>query len=484
MPLPPVHSTQIRPAPPLMGALTPLVMAHRPAFRQERVFRRAMLLLVGWLFAFSRKTMTQLLAALGLVNQDWSAWYRLISHPRVDYDQLTRCLFQETLHHVPADVPYGVVLDATPVPRHSKTMPGTFWGRVAGGLGCRVNLRRLQRFVNLAWLLPVENSYTRALPVRWFPALPERAVPVEGEPPRKEWEAGLASLKWVRQQLDAAGRKKQWVRAAADGAYDVNEIWRQLPARTILVVRCAKNRRLYELPQIPPSPRGRGRPAAYGPLAPHPQEWLHRGVRWQSAALVVRGKQRALKYHVAGPYLVEGSGGKPVFLLVVKGYTCWNRTGTRKTYRPPAYLLANALRQGDDWVLPAPAGELLEWVWQRWEVEVCHRELKSQFGIGELQCWSAKGSLLCVQWAVWIYAVLVLSGYRAWGLCGRQPAAPTRWFRGSERWSLNTLWQGYRQELWRPADFQALSYGSHGKWLENTPLTAGLWNAVWSCVRA
>src|SRR5436190_7623643 len=102
MPLPPAHSTQIRPGASLMEALTPLVMAHRPAFRQERVFRRAMLLLIGWLFAFSRKTMTQLLAALGLVNQDWSAWYRLISHPRVDYDQLTRCLFQETLGHVPA----------------------------------------------------------------------------------------------------------------------------------------------------------------------------------------------------------------------------------------------------------------------------------------------------------------------------------------------------------------------------------------------
>ncbi|HSK83314.1 MAG TPA: hypothetical protein VK902_07890 [Rubrobacter sp.] len=41
--------------------------------------------------------------------------------------------------------------------------------------------------------------------------------------------------------------------------------------------------------------------------------------------------------------------------------------------------------EGGEWVLPYPAHELLTWAWQRWEVEVCHREMKSGFGLGEAQ---------------------------------------------------------------------------------------------------
>ncbi|MDQ7033338.1 MAG: hypothetical protein Q9P01_00420, partial [Anaerolineae bacterium] len=33
-----------------------------------------------------------------------------------------------------------------------------------------------------------------------------------------------------------------------------------------------------------------------------------------------------------------------------------------------------------------PVKTLMFWMWQRWEVEVCHRELKSNFGLGNKQC--------------------------------------------------------------------------------------------------
>ena len=37
------------------------------------------------------------------------------------------------------------------------------------------------------------------------------------------------------------------------------------------------------------------------------------------------------------------------------------------------------------WALPLSAPELLGWAWQRWEIEVCHRELKAGFGLVTLK---------------------------------------------------------------------------------------------------
>ncbi|MCB8981757.1 MAG: hypothetical protein H6657_30490 [Ardenticatenaceae bacterium] len=93
-----------------------------------------------------------------------------------------------------------------------------------------------------------------------------------------------------------------------------------------------------------------------------------------------------------------------------------------------------------------PVADLLFWAWQRWEVEVAHRELKSNFGLGNKQGWTPQAAILSVQWSAWVYALLLLAGYRSWGLTGAH-AVPTRWWQGSGRGSLNTLWRGYRAAL-------------------------------------
>src|SRR5437763_8691790 len=95
--------THHAPAGPLLLELWRLLQAHRDAFHQERVYARASWLFIGWLFAFSRKTMTQLLVSLGWVGRDWSAWYRLLSQPRLAYERLAERLFEQTLCHVPAE---------------------------------------------------------------------------------------------------------------------------------------------------------------------------------------------------------------------------------------------------------------------------------------------------------------------------------------------------------------------------------------------
>ena len=115
---------------------------------------------------------------------------------------------------------------------------------------------------------------SRALPLRFLPAFPLKAKPAPVAPQR-EWEAGLSVLNWTRQELDVVGRAEQVLLALADGAYDMLNFWHGLPDRIVLAIRIVRNRRLYELPT---RSSGAGRPTWYGTLAPHPDEWLHRGL--------------------------------------------------------------------------------------------------------------------------------------------------------------------------------------------------------------
>ena len=89
----------------LIEALATLVAAHRPAVRQERCFARLRALVWARLGTLCRPTITALLSTLGVVDADWSAFYRLFSRGRVDYGVLTRCFVRATLAQVPAGGP-------------------------------------------------------------------------------------------------------------------------------------------------------------------------------------------------------------------------------------------------------------------------------------------------------------------------------------------------------------------------------------------
>lgn len=474
----PVVSPSAAP-PPLLAALQTLLAAHRPAFQQDRPYQRCVALVFASLFAFARHTVTQLLLALGVTGSDWSAWYRLFSHPRLDYDALSAQFVRETLAQIPAEGPYVVAVDGVQLPRSSRRMPGTSWLKAPRTPPWKPGIHRAQRFLHLAALLPrTITGYSRALPLRWLPAYPAKAVPARTAP-RKEWQAARAALVWLRQQLDAAGRVEQWLLAVGDGAYSIADLFARLPERTSLLARCARNRALYQLPPAPSSKR-RGAPRKYGERAPTPAAWLEERDGWQETTVAVRGRQIPLRYRVEGPYLVKRAPSQPLFLLVVRGVA----EARRWRRRQPSFFLVSAVPDGEGWALPRPAAELLAWAWQRWEVEVCHRELKAGFGLGEIQCWNATATEVAAQWQTWLYAVLVLAGVRTWGLTDSPLRPPGRWWGGAGRWSLNTLWRGYRQALWGVGEFRALAAPTGADWWQKADQLASLANAVSAAHRA
>jgi hypothetical protein len=82
----------------------------------------------------------------------------------------------------------------------------------------------------------------------------------------------------------------------------------------------------------------------------------------------------------------------------------------------------------------------------------------------------------------WVYSLLLLAGFRTWGLCG-PPPIPSRWWRGSGRWSLTTLWRAYRAAFWGEYHFHPLPFVFPGNWPEKETLLSSLAQSAFSAAR-
>lgn len=421
--------------PELLNQLRHLLWAHRHLFKQTRIFHQVVALVLAEIMVFTRHTITQMLFSMGRVDEDWSRWYRLFNRQRFPYQETCEVLFKESLTHVGEDELYVAAGDSTQTRRSSRKLEGAHWLHNPQSPVFKRGIHIAQRWFNGSWLLPAENGYSRAVPLWWQPAFTEKSRPTTVAP-CKEWEAALQFLVWLRQMLTQAGRARQRILMVGDGHYDTLNLWKHLPDGVILCARSAKNRVLYHLPPAGSRPNRR-----YGDRAPTPREQWGQRKGWRNMTLQVRQKPRHLQVKVLGPFLRKGAPHRPLMLILVRGK---NNTKTR---RQPLPFLVNAVQDQGQWQLPLSVETLLFWSWQRWEVEVAHRELKSNFGLGNKQCFEPHAAVLSVQWSAWVYSLLLLSAYRTWGL-SHAPPVPTRWWRGSGRWSLNTAWRGFRASLW------------------------------------
>jgi hypothetical protein len=450
-----------------------LLEAHQAAFKQTRSFARCAVLAFGLMFAFARHSVAQCVLSLGQGGRDWSAWYRLFGGKRFKQEDLDEILLGEMLKHVTAEEPFVVALDGTQTPHTSQRMPGCGLGLSHRTPAFARGLHVCRRWVTCAWLPAVAEGFTRAIPLRFLPAFSPKSA-AASVAPCTESQGALAFLGWLRAGLDAWQRTTQRIVLLVDAAFDTQAMWRKLPVHTIMITRTAKNRMLFELPG---AYVGKGRPRLYGAQVPKPEDHLHNRSGWHQAEINVRGRIKRMRFKLSGAYLRKAVPNQPVYLLVIDRYE-WmtrNKTGRRVRHEhQEGYYLISAVRRNGIWDLPYPAEMLLQWVWQRWEVEVTHRDLKAGFGVGQMQCWGKISSVLATPWCVWVFALMLLSAYRAWGWQAPY-AVDCAWWRGARRWSFNTVWRYFRIALWRLDTFRALA--------AQTPRTASKVNAAWLCLR-
>jgi hypothetical protein len=460
-----------------LSSLVALLWAAAPATRQRRTHTRLAVLTVGNLLTLGRHTLSQVIVTVGAGRQEWSPWYRLFSRERVRTSVLQRQVLTALLGQMGPTDPLVVVVDATQLPRWSRRMPGVGWAKAIRSPHWKPGIHLAQRLELLSGLLPCSaQGDTRALPITDTWVRPASSRPLGTVPQQTEVEAGLCLLRWLSHMLTLAvpGERQRRVLVLADGAYSVAPMLAHLPQRCWLLARCAKNRALFALPE-PEAPR-RGRRRCYGAQGATPQQTLHTTTGWQAISVLVRGRTRPLTVHVSGPWVVRKAPGHPVFLIVVKGID--QGSGSTRRQRDPQYFLVSAHRDADGaWVLPLPLATLLGWAWQRWEVEVMHRELKSGFGLGQGQAWTGGGVQGTTRWVLWSYALVVLTAYQHWGHTTPDGGVVGRWHH-PRRWSIGRAVQQVRAELWELPDFSPRWTASPDAWAE----MAAWWSTQTSAV--
>ena len=82
------NSTAPTSSSPLLDTFFGLLAAYRCAVKQEHVYVRLAQLSIGSLLSLGRHTINQMLVALGLGADDWSAWYRLFNCRRINLEHV------------------------------------------------------------------------------------------------------------------------------------------------------------------------------------------------------------------------------------------------------------------------------------------------------------------------------------------------------------------------------------------------------------
>ncbi len=178
-------------------------------------------------------------------------------------------------------------------------------------------------------------------------------------------------MQQLRQKADLLGGQAKRLAFALDGSFCNRTVFKAELERTILIARCRKDAKLCW-----PLTQGR---RLYSKEVITPDQVLKDDLRpWQQTAIFHGGKMRRVYYKEVNHLLWRPAGARRGLRLLVVRPTPYRKSKKgRLLYRQPAYLLTTDLE--------TQARKLVQIYFDRWQIEVAHRELKDSFGLGEAQ---------------------------------------------------------------------------------------------------
>ena len=433
----------------MLAAWLEITADWRPVFPQARTWRRAVRQALGSLVCLGRRCLTRIIWTNGGQQRSWSAEYFL--HARCVWQP--QALFQPILQRALAVCPgrlIGVAVDDTRLAKTGRCIPQAFYQRDPLSPPFHVNLMLGLRFLQTALLVPLHRRaplHTRALPIRFEEVSrvkkPARTADATAVTAYKEAAKRhnlsqhfvQTTMPAMRQALDAAGGRKKTLVLATDGSFCNRTCLRAQQDRTQLLARTRKDAVLCGR-----APDGSRR--FYAPDTFRPE-----GVRtddarpWQVTKVCYGGKRRTIRYkEVASIYWRRGGGRRPLRLFVVAPTPYRKRKSSKLYYRQPAYLLTTDLQSS--------ARALLQIYFDRWQIEVNHRDEKDTLGVGQAQLWNpiavAKQPVLVVA----AYSALLLASLLTFGAARGAAYAPLpKWRRHAHRPSCLDLVTLLRKEM-------------------------------------
>jgi hypothetical protein len=421
-------------------------------FAQDRTLDRAIALAFGILCGVGKRTVTRAIGFHGNTQKDWSADYKVFSRSTWQSKALFDPILEQAIQE--HELKYIVIsTDDTRVWRDGKHVPHTQWHRDPLGPPFQTNLRWGHRFLQASLVLPLylqdSQSSARSIPVR-FEMAPvvkkpgKRASEEQTQEYRRQKKERNLSVQFValtqelRQQLDLAGHSQKPMIQVGDGSFCNRTVFAQdWAAQNVSVVaRCRKDIVLCR--RAP----GKGR-RFYGKTKFTPEQIRRRSSKapWQKASIFHGGCYREVRYkELRKVYWQGGSKKREVRLLVIAPVGYRTTKKGRKYYHKPAYLLTADLT--------TPAAVLLQAYFDRWGIEINHRDEKEIIGVGEAQVWNEKSVCKVPALLVAMYSWLLLGGLKCYGLRRTDVYEPLpKWRRAAKRPSCLDLITLLRKQL-------------------------------------
>jgi hypothetical protein len=432
----------------LLSAFLEIVAAWRNVFPQARTFHRAVRQALGSLVCLGRRCLSRIIWTNGGQHRSWSAEYFL--HARCEWQpqELFRPILQRALAYCPGRL-VGVAVDDTRLPKTGRSIQQAFYQRDPLSPPFHVNLILGLRFLQASLLVPVHRLArvsTRGLPIRFEEVSrvqkPARKAPPEAWQEYKEAvkqhnlsQRLVAMLGQLRHELDLAGGQKKILVVAGDGSFCNRTCFHAQRDRTELISRARKDAVLC------------GRASAGGRRFYGTEKFTPEQVRqdeqrsWKITKVFYGGKRRQVRYkEVAAIYWQGGAGRCPLRLLVIAPTPYRKRKSGKLYYRRPAFLLTTDLRSS--------AKQLLQIYFDRWQIEVNHRDEKDTLGVGQAQLWNVRAVPKQPVLVVAAYSALHLASLMAFGAERGAAYEPLpKWRRKSYRPSCLDLITLLRKEM-------------------------------------
>jgi hypothetical protein len=399
----------------LLAAFLDITADWRSVFPQSRTFRRAVRQALGGLVCLGRRCLSRIIWTNGGQQRSWSAEYFLHSRCNWQPQELFRPILRRALAYCPGRL-VGVAVDDTRLHKTGPCIQQAFHQRDPLSPPFHMNLMLGLRFLQASLLVPTYRLApvsTRGLPIRFQEVSrvkkPSRKAKPEAwkeyKEAKKQYNLSRSFVKTMgqlRQELDLAGGEKKILVVAGDGSFCNRTCFRAPRDRTELICRTRKDavlcgeaaeesRRFYDTVKFTPD-----------------QVRQDEAQPWKETKVFYGGKWRKVRYkEVAVVYWQGGAGRCPLRLLVVAPTPYRKRKSSRLYYRKPAFLLTTDLKDS--------VKQLLQIYFDRWQIEVNHRDEKDTLGVGQAQLWNVKAVPKQPVLAVAAYSAMLLASLIAFG---------------------------------------------------------------------
>jgi len=399
----------------LLAAFLAIVGPWRFLFPQQRTWKRSVQHALGSLVCLGRRCLSRIIWTNGGQQRAWAPEYLFYSRSVWDAQQLFLPLLRQALTYGRGRY-VGVAVDDTRVHKTGRCIQQAAYHRDPLSPPFHTNLMLGLRFLQCALLVPLHraaNFGARALPIRF------EEVSVVKKPGKRADEAAkknyrlarklhnlstrfVQTMQILRATLSEVGGGRKVLVLAVDGSFCNRTVWGTSVPGVELIARSRKDSVLCF-----PAPAGSHRVYAVEKFTPE-QVRQDDQIVWQTTKIFYGGKRRKVRYKEVPGVLWQGGARRRLLRLFVIAPTPYRKRKSSKLYyRQAAYLLTS--------VTQGVAQTLLQIYFDRWQIEVNHREEKDTLGVGQAQLWNPTSVPKQPAFVVASYSALLLASLQSFG---------------------------------------------------------------------